>query len=98
MNQRGAFYDARSIFERDHMNMNIKLLTVREEMDNCNQCNGLGWIPYYEIVNRGEANEGYYKTHRECNKCDATGKRNKYNLGMLGIPGDTGFILGKRAI
>jgi DnaJ-class molecular chaperone len=60
-------------------------------MDKCNKCNGSGWIPYYETIN-----DGYYKSHKECSKCDSTGKSpNKYNSGRLGHPGNTGFVLGK---
>jgi len=61
-------------------------------MDKCDKCDGKGWIPYYVTEN-----DCYYKTHKECNKCNCTGvKSNNTFLGVLGQPGDTGFIFGKR--
>ena len=64
-------------------------------MDNCDECNGRGWISYYEVVNKGKMNEGYYTNHRKCNKCDMTGKRNKQNLEKLGNPDNTSLMLAR---
>ena len=63
-------------------------------MNECSKCNGGGWIPYYEIKNKGKLNQGYYKDHMKCCSCKATGRRIHKNIGVIGRPGPTGFVLG----
>lgn len=54
----------------------------------CESCKGRGWIPIkiYE-------NQGYYITHKRCNGCYATGRKNYRGCGQNGKPGDSGFRL-----